>query len=368
MRCITATLGVQIARSRTTGVCLAANQASAAYPSDVEPEEPDIRPRADLVVPFTIRTAATLRVADLVKDGPLSIDKLAQLCQAQPDPLGRVLRHLVQNGIFVEPERNVFGPNEASRSLESDHPSGIREFLDLDGAIGRADLALTELITQVRGVQSAYTSVFDTQFWDDLAANPELSDSFDDQMETKTRWLAPAVASAYDWNKFTHIADVGGGKGVLLAEILRSHPWLRGTLVDLPRPAEAAATYFDEMGVSDRADVVAQSYFDPLPAAEAFVLCDVLGDWDDEDAVRLLARCAEAAGAHDRILIIEMVPEGSDDPAAFTEMDIRMMVYVGGRMRDIEGIRQIAEAANLLLSEVHHLENGYCIVECLPVK
>ena len=28
---------------------------------------------------------------------------------------------------------------------------------------------------------------------------------------------------------------VAGGKGYLLAEILRAHPHLRGTLVDLPR-------------------------------------------------------------------------------------------------------------------------------------
>lgn len=339
------------------------------YPADVQREQPDLRPVADLVLPFAIRTVATLRVADVVKDGPVPLRDLAQQCGALADPLGRVMRHLVNNGIFVEPERGVFGPNAASETLQNDHPSDIREFLDLDGAAGRADLAFAELITQVRGVAPAYITVFNTPFWDDLAANPTLAQSFDDQMETKTRWLAPAVAAAYDWNKFTHIADVGGGKGVLLAEILRTHPWLRGTLVDLPRPAEAATAFLHEQGLSDRADVVAASFFDSLPeSAGAYVLCDVLGDWDDDDAVRLLTRCSEAAGAHDRILIIEMVPDGSDDPAAFTEMDIRMMVYAGGRMRDVAATRSIAEAANLLISEIVPLEGGYSIMECLPVK
>ena len=34
--------------------------------------------------------------------------------------------------------------------------------------------------------------------------------------------------------------DVGGGNGILLAEILRAHPKLRGVLADLPHVLERA--------------------------------------------------------------------------------------------------------------------------------
>ncbi len=38
--------------------------------------------------------------------------------------------------------------------------------------------------------------------------------------------MADAIVAAYDFSKFSTVADVGGGHGVLLAAILRAHPAL----------------------------------------------------------------------------------------------------------------------------------------------
>lgn len=321
---------------------------------------------ADLSAPFAIRTAATLRVADAVKSGPVPLKELAHTCDAKPDPLGRVLRFLVHRGVFTEPEPDVFGPNEASRALESDAAHDVRSWLDLDGAIGRADLAFVELIEQVRGREAAYPTAFGRSFWEDLAEDQLLSDSFDELMEAKSQGIAPAVVGAYDWERFSRIADIGGGKGVLLAELLRHYPSAQGVLVDLPGPIHSASEYLREQGVWSRAETVSANFFDPLPVqADALVLFDVLGDWEDEDAVRILTRCAEAAGDEGSVLIIELSAD-PDDRRVFTEMDLRMMVYVGGRMRDLPRTRQIAAAAGLFVAAVTRLDSGYSIVECLP--
>ncbi|MEU6128482.1 methyltransferase [Saccharopolyspora sp. NPDC047091] len=330
-------------------------------------EPVDVWAMADLVTPFAVRTAATLRLADIVQDGELPLDEIAKRSGTEADPLGRVLRFLVRRGVFTEPEPDVFGPNEASRVLRTDAPGGTREWLDLDGAVGRADLAFVELVEQVRGRHPAYPAAFGRSFREDLAHSPQLSDSFDDLMETKSDELAPLVAAATAWDRFERVLDVGGGKGVLLAEILERHPDLRGTLVDLPGPAAAGERYLESRGVRDRADVVAGDFFDPLPpGADAYVLCDVLGDWEDEDAVRLLGRCAEAAGADGRegsVLIVELLP---DPDGEFTEMDLRMMIYVGGRMRDLDQTERIAAAAGLFIASVIRLDDGHGIIECLP--
>jgi hypothetical protein len=327
----------------------------------------DVWSMADLTTPFAIRVVATLRVADAVKDGPVALDELAQRCSANADALERVLRFLVYRGLFVEPEHNVFGPNDGSRALESEDPRGNRAWLDLDGAVGRADLALVELIDQVRGNHTAYPAAFGRTFREDLAQDQQLADSFDGLLEEKSQSIAAAVASAYDWGKFDRVADVGGGKGILLVEILRAYPSLRGVLVDLPAPARKAEEYLQAEGVSKRAATAPASFFDPLPVqVDACVLCDVLGDWDDDDAAQILARCAEAVGAHGRVLIVESIPEQPEEMAAFTEMDLRMMVYVGGRMRDLDGTTRVAEEAGLAVSGATRIDD-YCIVECLPV-
>ncbi|PKW14905.1 methyltransferase [Saccharopolyspora spinosa] len=331
-------------------------------------ESPDVWAMADLATPFAVRTAATLRVPDVVKDGPLPLAEIAHLCKAEADPLGRVLRFLVHHGMFTEPEPDVFGPNEASDALRSDLADGPQPWLDLDGAVGRADLAFVELIEQVRGHHPAYPAAFGRSFWEDLAHNPQLSDSFDSLMETKTYGIAPLIATAHDWSAYARIADVGGGKGVLLAEILRTSPQSRGILVDLIGPARNAADYLQEQGVAERAEVVTESFFDPLPVqADAAVICDVLGDWDDEDAIRILEHCRQAVEPDGRVLIIELLPD-KDRIALFTEMDLRMMIYVGGRLRDLDRTQQVAAAAGLTVEDFTPLDNGYAIIECRPER
>lgn len=326
----------------------------------------DVWAMADLATPFAIRTAATLRVADALKEGPVPIGELARRCGARADPLARVLRFLVQRGLFTEPEPDTFGPNEAARALESGAARDLRAWLDLDGPVGRSDLAFVELLEQVRGEQVAYPAAYGRTLTEDLEDEPELSNSFDDLMENKSEEIVPEIVDSYDWERFTRVADVGGGRGVLLAQLLQVHSSLRGTLVDQPAPAAKAAEHLREQGVSSRAEIVRGGLFDPLTArADAFVLFDVLGDWEDDDAVRILTRCAEAAGEEASVLIIEPSSD-PDDQRAFTEMDLRMMVYVGGRMRDAHRTRQIVAEAGLFVAEVTQLDNGYYIAECLP--
>ncbi len=38
---------------------------------------------------------------------------------------------------------------------------------------------------------------------------------------------APAIAAAYTFTKSSHIADIGGGTGCILATILANHPFVK---------------------------------------------------------------------------------------------------------------------------------------------
>ena len=67
-----------------------------------------------------------------------------------------------------------------------------------------------------------------------------------------------------DWGSIRTVVDVGGGTGTLLAAVLKAQPHVRGTLVDLPRTVGRSGSVFDAAGVSDRASVSGQSFFDPL--------------------------------------------------------------------------------------------------------
>ncbi|WP_163505409.1 methyltransferase [Fodinicola acaciae] len=319
-----------------------------------------LAPVMDLVTPMAVRVAATLRLADLLADGPRHVDELAGESGTDADALGRLLRHLVCHGVFAEPATGRFASNDLADLLRSDHPERMRDALDLDGFNGRMDLAFTGLLHTVRTGQPAWETVFGAPIWDYLAANPELSATFDAMMAGSSR--AKAVAE-YDWSGVRHLADVGGGSGALLAEVLRANPGIRGTLVDLPDTVDRGRQLLTERGLADRCDFVGQSFFEPLPAgADVYVLAGVLHDWADEEAVAILRRCVDAAGPDGRVLIVE----SRSTQAMDAEMDLRMLVFAGGRERDADGFGALAKAVGLRVSHVRTIAPGYLFVDCVP--
>jgi hypothetical protein len=260
-------------------------------------------------------------------------------------------------GLFTRDPAGRYAVTGLGEQLREDHPGRRRRWLDLAGAVGKGDLAFVELAHTVRTGRPAYPVRYGIGFWDDLAADPELSASFDALMEHHVARDAAEATSAYDWAALGHVVDVGGGRGALLASLLAGHPGLRGTLVDLAGPAAAARTALRRQGLADRVEVVVGSFFDPLPAgAGGYVLSAILHDWDDAAATRILRRCAEAAGVRGVVLVIEAV--GVDGESPDTSMDLRMLVYYGGQERGVTDLSALAAAAGLVRRGVHPLHPG----------
>ncbi|HEY0695410.1 MAG TPA: methyltransferase [Kribbella sp.] len=325
-----------------------------------------LAPVMDLVTPMAVRVAATLGLTDLMADDAVSVEELARRSGTNADALGRLLRHLVCRGVFAEQEPGRFAVNEPAALLASGHPFGMRAWLDLGGFGGQMDLAFTGLLHTVRTGQPAWETVFGAPFWRYLAANPQMSASFDARMAAGTDYDIDA-AMGYDWSGVRHVVDVGGGTGALLAEVLRANRDIRATLVDLPDTVERGRQYLAERGLDTRCEFVGQSFFDPLPAGgDAYVLRRVVHDWGDDDALLILRRCAEAAGQHGRVVVIESNGGSGDDSARFAEMNLRMLVLSGGRERTVEDYIALAAEAGLDLADVHSTALGHVILDCTP--
>src|SRR5215469_7762178 len=69
-----------------------------------------------------IYVAAKLRIADLLREGPLSSGDLAQSTGANPRSLYRLLRALASVGIFVEGTDHRFALTPMAECLQTDTP------------------------------------------------------------------------------------------------------------------------------------------------------------------------------------------------------------------------------------------------------
>nr|WSY51619.1 methyltransferase [Streptomyces sp. NBC_00886] len=305
---------------------------------------------ADLVTPMSVRVAATFRVGDHIVAGRKTSEAIAEAAELDAVALDYVLRHLVTVGLLSGDDKE-YELTDKGQALRSDHPGPQRALIDLEGAIGRADLSFVELAHVVRTGQPSHPVRFGVPFWDELASNKSLAESFNSLMAGNIGEDADKIATAYDFSKFSHLVDLGGGNGVLLSALLKAHPTLRGSVLDLPGTVERAEKYLAAAGLADRASVLGGSFFDPLPEADAYVLSSVIHDWDDESSIAILKRCAEAAGENGRVFVIEET--GVDGQSPDTGMNVRMLAYYGGKERKLADNIELARAAGLSVVEVH---------------
>lgn len=320
-----------------------------------------IRKLAGLGTPMALRVAVTLGLPDRLRGTGATAGQVASERDLSPVALELLLAHLETLGI-VEHTDAGYRTTDYGAALCTDAGNGLTNFLHLDLAGGRAELAFVELLHSVRTGAAGYPRRYGRDFWADLDEHPRLRETFDQQMIDRFRDQVPRIVAGHDWNRFDTIVDLGGGRGTLLAAILTAHPRPRGHLLDLEPTATEAARTFLAHGLGDRTQVTAGSFFDPLPAgADAYLLCDILHDWDDEHAHRILDRCAAAVTQAGRVLVVEPV----GDRRALTEFDLAMLVIFGGRERRVDEFRALASAHGLVLESVTDLAER-CLLEFRP--
>jgi len=316
---------------------------------------------AGLATPMAIRVAATLSLVEHAEGDGATAERLAAETGTSAPALECLLDHLVAIGVFAhDPESGRYRPTDLGAQLREDAPEGVKLVLDIHRAGGRAELAFADLLGTITTGAPAYEHRYGRGFWADLDAEPELRRSFDAQMTWRFRVQAPQIAERFGWRRFPRVLDVGGGNGTLLEAILHAHPEVRGQVLDLAPSAAAAAARFAAAGFGERAGTVAGSFFDPLPTgADCYVLSDILHDWDDDHARRILAGCRRAAAPHGTVVVIEPVRgQGAD-----TGIDLFMLMCFGGRERTAAELIGLATGCGLVLRDTTPVSEGRTALE-----
>jgi hypothetical protein len=176
----------------------------------------------------------------------------------------------------------------------------------------------------------------------------------------------PAIVAAYDFSRFEHVVDVGGGNGTLLSAVLAAYPNRRGTLFDM---AEAiAAAKRGEGGPLPGVSFAAGDVFTTAApeGGDIYLIRHVMHDYDDDDCVRILANVRRAMLPHARVLVLEAPLPSDDSPGPGRWLDLQVMVLCGGRERTTEEYGALFERAGLRLSQTVATEHpAMTIIEAL---
>ncbi len=311
-----------------------------------------------------INLAATLKLPDLLSDGPQTAEELAPLTGTHAPSLYRVMRTLASLGLFTEDDGHRFALRPLGAVLKSGTPSHAAAMV-LGGEI--CTRSFDHLLYSVRTGKSGFEKSFGVPTFEWLAANPEQASLFNGTMIGFHGREPLAIAAAYDFSGFETIADVGGSTGNLLATVLSHHPAPRGILFDLPHVVAEAPAFLAQRGLSERIRIEAGSFFDSVPAgADAYILSHIIHDWNHEQCLAILNNCRRAMGPNARLLLAEMVlPEG-DTFHAGKMLDMIMLAVPGGEERTASEYNTLLDEAGFRMSRVVPTESLVSLVEAVP--
>ncbi len=210
-----------------------------------------------------LHVAATLGVADQLREGRKSFDDLAQACGAHPTSLYRLLRALAAVGVFHETGNKEFSLTPLGVCLTTDAPGSRRNYARWIGTTGQWR-SWANLLHCIKSGESASKFTLGMDAWTYRMQNPEEQAVFNSAMTGNSRSEAQAVLEAYDFSQFGCVVDVGGGQGLLLKEILLACPVTRGVLFDQSQVVASADQVLASAGLAQRCQIVAGSFFSPF--------------------------------------------------------------------------------------------------------
>jgi hypothetical protein len=313
-----------------------------------------------------LAAAAELGIADLLRGGPRSIADLAQVTCTHEATLYRLLRALSSIGVFHEDDERRFSLTSMGQLLRSDVSASVGALVRFFGRDYHWS-AWEHLLHSVETGENASRAALGVDVWAYREQNPEENAIFNAAMAALSHTGAAREMAAYDFGRHRVIADIAGGTGAFLAEILRSQPHVQGILFDQPHVVADADAILDHAGVTDRVRIESGSFFERVPAgADAYVMRRILHDWPDTEAVEIL-RCCRAATRDDAsLLLIESVvgPPNEDPQSKF--LDLVMLVSAGGRERTESEWRALLAEGGFALCRVHPAGPTSAVIEASP--
>ncbi|KAI8475395.1 MAG: O-methyltransferase-domain-containing protein [Monoraphidium minutum] len=327
-------------------------------------------------------TLVELGVPEALQAGPRTATALAAACgAARPEWLARVLAAADECGFWRDGEFE-YSSNAITACLARGHRSSVADMVRLYQYNYESAAALPESIR--RGVPS-HELRSGGGFWAQLAGDPKKGAVFDAAMASFKDLGGASVVAGYDWSQYSTVLDVAGGNGSFLAALLGRCPHLRGVVIDQKQQVERAPEWWRgaHPDLLPRAAFVAGDMFDgasipPPPAGggrAAYVLRNILHNWPDADALRILKgiRAAIPAGAEARaaLCIIELTSSPAGLPALLEPRllaDVQMLaLFGGGKERDEGQFRRLLAAAGFALARAVRTAGPLLVLEAAPV-
>lgn len=299
-------------------------------------------------------------IVDRLVAAPATLAELAAVSGIPADKVGRLV--------------NVLAAHELVELAAGGHVVGKPSLTVLKAVTPAIDMAAfgtlsagLELCSALREGITPFEKRFGKPVFAYFADDPAMAATFVEFMTFQTRRAQDFIFTRHPLPPFATAVDVGGSQGVLLSEVLAHHPGARGVLFDLPEVVERISGKLAELPNGDRIAAVGGSFFEAVPAADLYLLKQILHDWTDPECVRILQAIRSAIMPGGRIVVIDCLLGDTPETNEALFIDIAMMIWSTGRERKLSEFERLFDASGFRLERVSENPRGQSVIEAVPV-
>ncbi len=312
-----------------------------------------------VMVSRALYVAADLDIADHLESA-LSLQELSEKIDADTSALQRLLRCLMENGLFAYDQDGLVCNNATSVLLKKDHPRTMRPFILHDdptrwNAIGHLGHTITT-------GKASFDELYGMDYFSYLQNDALLSERFDQAMTIISQQEDLLIAQKINFEGV--VADIGGGKGQLLQRIAENNDQVTQLILfDLQQVQDNVVSHNAKM------IQIAGSFFDPIAVqADTFILKRILHDWNDAQALHILRNVAAAMTENDVLYIVDAVIDQCQDKKLILDIDLRLLTIFGGQERTKSEFEALCNAAGLEIVAIQELTSISHVIKCQKRK
>jgi hypothetical protein len=299
-------------------------------------------------------TAGDIKLFNLLKNGPLSIEEIKQKTNCSLHGLQVLLTCMINLGYLNKNGDNYSLTKSMKRSFPIDlFPEMVPFFRAINEKLNDATTAVET--NPSGGIMG----------WD-FVKGGEVGRSYQAAM----RWLGSStVREVVSKVKLHHspksMLDIGGSHGLYCVEFCRKYPDLKATVLDWPIGLEnAKVTLTHEKDVAERIDLFECDFEkENLPAKKYdFVFLGNIIHGLDEDANKVLfKKIADATAANATVVILDQFSNVKG--SAFTKgvaslIGWNLFLFAGGRAYDFDIVKQWLENYGFYNASLTHLKRS----------
>jgi hypothetical protein len=227
------------------------------------------------------------------------------------------------------------------------------------------DLAWGALDYTVRTGKPGFDYAVGQPTFEWMETNPDARAILDQAQGCKAAGWSQAVMEVQDFSGVESICDVGGGQGAFLISLLKRYPHLKGIVADLPGTVAAAEKSIKNAELENRCRTVAYDFFEGAPpVCDAYLLVNVLHDWDEYTCRRILKSISSSMKASSRLWVVEFLLESVSGFSVAKLLDLEVLIMGGGRERSLDEYTALLNSVDLSVARVSQTNSGPALLEC----